>query len=158
MGYLVAGALLGPHGLDVFSNSKANVELGDFGILFLLFEEGLEVSTARLQKLTNYLPLGLAQISLTVGVLTATILLGAPAFLGRFLPLDAGLINIESPATAVILAFAGTLSTSAFVFPVLKEKNWEEQRRYVVSTLTFAISTLFYSTHANLQRAITLFT
>ena len=88
LGYLVAGALLGPHGLDVFSNAKADVELGDFGILFLLFSEGLEVSSARLEKLTNYLPLGFAQISLTTGVITAAILAGAPQFLDKFLPLD----------------------------------------------------------------------
>lgn len=60
LGYLIIGALLGPHGLDVFANSKADVELGDFGILFLLFSEGLEVSTPRLRKLANFLPLGYA--------------------------------------------------------------------------------------------------
>lgn len=58
LGYLIAGALLGPHGFDVFNNVKADVELGDFGILFLLFSEGLEVSSSRLKKLANYLPLG----------------------------------------------------------------------------------------------------
>lgn len=40
--YLLFGALLGPHCLNVFSSSEAGVELGDFGILFLLFSEGLE--------------------------------------------------------------------------------------------------------------------
>jgi Kef-type K+ transport system membrane component KefB len=127
LGYLIAGALLGPHGMDMFSNSKADVELGDFGILFLLFSEGLEVSSARLQKLANYLPLGLAQISLTAGTLSAAILLGAPEFLERFLPLDAGLINVHNPGEALVLALAGTLSTSAFIFPVLKERGWEEE-------------------------------
>lgn len=127
LGYLIAGAILGPHALDVFSNSKADVELGDFGILFLLFSEGLEVSSARLMKLTNYLPLGFAQISLTTAALSAAILLGVPEFLERLLPLDAGLINVSNPAEAVILAIAGALSTSAFIFPVLKEKGWEEE-------------------------------
>lgn len=127
LGYLLAGALLGPHCLDFFSNSKADVELGDFGILFLLFSEGLEVTSTRLQKLANYLPLGFAQISLTTGTLTAAILLGFPEFLERFLPLDAGLINVNNPAEAVVLALAGTLSTSAFIFPVLKEREWEEE-------------------------------
>jgi len=126
LGYLVAGALLGSHGLDVFSNSKADVELGDFGILFLLFSEGLEVSTSRFRKLTEYLPLGLAQITLTAGVLTGGILLGAP-LLEKFVPLDEGLINISSPIEALVLALAGTLSTSAFVFPVLKDQGWEEE-------------------------------
>ena len=127
LGYLIVGAFLGPHGLDVFSNSKADIELGDFGILFLLFSEGLEVSTSRLRRLADFLPLGLAQISLCAGTLSLGILLVAPA-LERFLPLDAGLIDISSPAEALVLALAGTLSTSAFVFPVLKERNWEEEQ------------------------------
>ena len=127
LGYLIVGAVLGPHALDIFSNSKADVELGDFGILFLLFSEGLEVTSARLQKLANYIPLGMAQISLTAGVLSAGILL-APEFLERFLPLDGGLINIHNPIEALVLALAGTLSTSAFVFPVLKEKEWEDEK------------------------------
>ena len=128
LGYLIAGALLGPNALDVFSNTKADVELGDFGILFLLFSEGLEVTTSRLKKMTNYLPLGLAQISLTSGVLTASILLGAPDFIERFIPLDGGLINIHNPIEALVLALAGTLSMSAFVFPVLKGKIWEDEK------------------------------
>ena len=128
LGYLVLGALLGPHGLDVFSNSKADVELGDFGILFLLFSEGLEVSTSRLSRLADFLPLGLAQLSLCAGALSVGLLLVAPA-LEKFIPLlDTGLIDITSPMEALILALAGTLSTSAFVFPVLKEREWEEEQ------------------------------
>eukprot|EP00977_Amphora_coffeiformis_P003725 scaffold742_cov165-Amphora_coffeaeformis.AAC.1 len=127
LGYLVLGALLGPHGLDVFANSKADVELGDFGILFLLFCEGLEMSRSRLRRLADFLPLGLAQISLSAGALSAGMLLVAPA-LKRFLPLDTGLIDISSPVEALVLALAGTLSTSAFVFPVLKERKWEEEQ------------------------------
>ena len=65
LGYLLAGALLGPHGMDFFANSKADVELGDFGILFLLFSEGLEVSTSRLKQLTNFLPLSSSARCLT---------------------------------------------------------------------------------------------
>ena len=127
LGYLVAGAVLGPHALDVFSNAEADVELGDFGVLFLLFSEGLEVTTSRISKLTTYLPLGLAQMTLTTGVLTTAILIAAPRFLERFAPQDAGLINFHNPVEVLVLALAGTLSTSAFVFPVLNEKGWEEE-------------------------------
>lgn len=127
LGYLIIGAVLGPHGFDVFANSKADVELGDFGILFLLFSEGLEVSTPRLKKLANFLPLGLAQISLVTGVLTACFLMGVPQMIGQYLPLDPALIDIQRPTEAVVLAFAGALSTSAFIFPVLKERGWEEE-------------------------------
>ena len=126
LAYLCIGALLGPYGVGSFSNAEADVELGDFGILFLLFSEGLEVSSDRLRTLANYLPLGLAQISLTSGVLTFAILLGLPEFLDRFLPLDTNMIDVTNPSEALILAVAGTLSTSAFVFPALKEKGWEE--------------------------------
>ncbi|KAL7526417.1 hypothetical protein ACHAWF_001760, partial [Thalassiosira exigua] len=143
LGYLVAGALLGPHGWAVFSNAKADVELGDFGILFLLFSEGLEVSSARLKKLSDYLPLGFAQISLTTGVITAAILLGAPQFLDKFLPLDEGFIDIRNPTEAVVLALAETLSTSAFIFPVLKERGWEGENAGQAATSILLLQDLF---------------
>jgi len=143
LGYLIAGAVLGPHGLDVFSNERADVELGDFGILFLLFSEGLEVSSQRLTKLTNYLPLGFAQISLTTGVITAALLLGAPQFFDRFLPLDEGFIDISNPTEAVVLALAGTLSTSAFIFPVLKERGWEGEDAGQAATSILLLQDLF---------------
>jgi Kef-type K+ transport system membrane component KefB len=143
LGYLVAGAVLGPHGLDVFSNERADVELGDFGILFLLFSEGLEVSSQRLAKLKNYLPLGFAQISLTTGVITAALLLGAPQFFDRFLPLDEGFIDISNPTEAVVLALAGTLSTSAFIFPVLKERGWEGEDSGQAATSILLLQDLF---------------
>lgn len=143
LGYLVAGAMLGPHGLDVFSNERADVELGDFGILFLLFSEGLEVSSQRLTKLSNYLPLGFAQISLTTGVITAALLLGAPQFFDRFLPLDEGFIDISNPTEAVVLALAGALSTSAFIFPVLKERGWEAENSGQAATSILLLQDLF---------------
>ena len=127
LGYLIIGAILGPHGFDVFANTKADIELGDFGILFLLFSEGLEVTRPRLRKLVNFLPLGLAQISLVTGVLSAAFVTGVPELLGQFVPLDQTLMDIHRPAAAIVLAFAGALSTSAFIFPVLKERGWEDE-------------------------------
>ncbi len=141
LGYLIIGALLGPHAMNMFSNTKADVELGDFGILFLLFSEGLEVTTLRLQKLANYVPLGLAQMSLTAAVLTAGIL-SVPEVLERFIPLDGGLINIHNPIEALILALAGTLSTSAFVFPVLKDKEWEDEKSGEAATSVLLLQDL----------------
>lgn len=137
LGYLVIGAILGPNGLDIFSNSQAGVELGDFGILFLLFSEGLEVTTNRLQKLANYLPLGLAQISLTTGCITAALLL-----LGRYIPMNTGLLNINDPIQACILAITCALSTSAFIFPVLKERGWEEEQSGAAATTILLLQDL----------------
>jgi Kef-type K+ transport system membrane component KefB/Trk K+ transport system NAD-binding subunit len=53
--------------------------------------------------------------------------MGVPQLLGQYLPLDQSLIGITRPAEAVVLAFAGALSTSAFIFPVLKERGWEDE-------------------------------
>ena len=125
LGYLVLGAWLGPNGLDFFANSKADYELGDFGILFLLFSEGLEVSKGRLNKLTLFLPLAFAQIALCAGVLSWGIVNWSN--LERFVPLDDGLINISQPVEALVIALSLTLSTSAFVFPVLNERGWEDE-------------------------------
>lgn len=125
LGYLLLGAWLGPHALDLFANSKADVELGDFGILFLLFSEGLEVSQARLNKLALFLPLAFAQIALCAGTLSFGIVNWSA--LERFIPLDDGLINISQPLEALVLALALTLSTSAFIFPVLNERGWEDE-------------------------------
>ena len=141
--YLVFGALLGPHGFDVFSSSEAGVELGDFGILFLLFSEGLEVTTERLGQLVTFLPLGLAQISMTAGVLSFAILGPLTDALERFIPLDAGLIDVSNPSEALVLALAGTLSTSAFVFPVLKERRWEERDSGKAATTILLLQDLF---------------
>lgn len=137
LGYLLVGACLGPNGLDFFSNSEAGVELGDFGILFLLFSEGLEVTSERLRKLANFLPLGFAQISLTTGVLTAGLLLSA-----KFLHYNDPLMRITDPVQAVILAIVGALSTSAFIFPVLKERGWEEEESGEAATTILLLQDL----------------
>jgi Kef-type K+ transport system membrane component KefB len=137
LGYLGLGAILGPNGLDIFSNAQADVGLGDFGILFLLFSEGLEVTSARLRKLANYLPLGMAQISLTTGIITFALLA-----LGQYAPVTSGFLNIKDPVQACILAITCTLSTSAFIFPVLKERGWEEEQSGASATTILLLQDL----------------
>ena len=60
--FLVAGCLLGPHGLGLFSNNEADIELGNFGILFLLFSEGLNLSPEKIRDLGAFGALGIFQI------------------------------------------------------------------------------------------------
>ena len=36
LGFLALGCAIGPYGLGLFSNSEADLQLGDFGIVFLL--------------------------------------------------------------------------------------------------------------------------
>ena len=59
LGFLAVGCAIGPFGFGLLSNSEADFQLGDFGIDFLLFIEGLQLSPDRLQKLGSFFKLGL---------------------------------------------------------------------------------------------------
>ena len=50
MGYLIAGVLIGPHGLALISDVPAVKELAEIGVVLLLFVIGLEFSLGRLLK------------------------------------------------------------------------------------------------------------
>lgn len=129
--FLVVGLLLGPNGLGTFSNTEADLELGDFGILFLLFSEGLNLSPDRLRNLGSFYGLGVLQILASMGLFFAGILFGGPIVLQYVAPvvhMDDYVSQIfSSPAQAFCIAAAGALSSSAFVLPVLKAKNWEDR-------------------------------
>jgi len=132
LGFLVLGCAIGPFGLNFFSNSEADVQLGDFGIVFLLFIEGLQLSPDRIKKLGGFFQLGLAQFLLTIAAITAANLYLGPQILPmaeRFILLDDSLVRpiLTTPVLAFCLAGAGALSSSAFVLPVLKQKGWEER-------------------------------
>jgi CPA2 family monovalent cation:H+ antiporter-2 len=51
LGYLVVGALVGPHALDWAHNNHNTRNLADFGIVFLMFTIGLEFSLPKLFSL-----------------------------------------------------------------------------------------------------------
>ena len=130
LGFLVLGCAIGPYGLGLFSNTEADLELGDFGILFLLFIEGLNLSPDRLEKLGSFFQLGVSQMLLSIGFFFfSTLFLGPQllTFFEFFIPLDDQLLRpiLSSPVTAFCIAAAGALSSSAFALPVLKEKGWE---------------------------------
>ena len=48
VGYLLAGVLLGPHGLAFFQEYELVNQIGEFGVIFLLFFVGMETSPHRL--------------------------------------------------------------------------------------------------------------
>lgn len=48
LGYLLVGAVLGPHALGVMHNSEYAKHLAEFGIVFLMFTVGLEFSLSKL--------------------------------------------------------------------------------------------------------------
>ena len=130
--FLAAGCAIGPHGLNIFSNSEADLRLGDFGILFLLFNEGLNLSPERLRKLGAFFKLGLAQGLLTVGVFFFFSFYLGPILLPiveeRVPFLDENLMAAmrATPVAAFCVAAAGSLSSSAFVLPELERRGWKD--------------------------------
>ena len=130
--FLTVGSIIGPYNLNLFSNNEADIQLGDFGILFLLFNEGLSLSPDRIKALGKFSKLGVLQIISSMALFFFGTMIGGPyilQYLTPIIPLDDGLLRpiVSSPAQAFCIAAAGALSSSAFVLPVLKEKKWEDR-------------------------------
>lgn len=107
LGYLAAGVAIGPWGLGIVTEVEAILDLGQIGVVFLLFIIGLELQPTRLRAMRRVVfGLGLAQ------VLTAGCALAALAWL-LGLPLR----------SAVIMGFALSLSSTAFVLQMLAERH-----------------------------------
>ncbi|MEP2285447.1 MAG: cation:proton antiporter, partial [Nitratireductor sp.] len=107
LGYLVIGALIGPHGLAIIQSSDGIAALGELGVVFLLFTIGLELSWTRLRAMrTLVLGLGGAQVMLSGIVLTGVFMLfGVPG------------------AGATVIGFALALSSTAIVTQLLIERG-----------------------------------
>ncbi len=106
LGYLVAGAVIGDHGLGYVQYHDTEM-LGEFGIVFLLFAIGLELSFERLKAMRKYV-LGLGSLQ----VLFSTIIIAA-----------AVIIFGEDNATALIIGGGLALSSTAIVMQVVEESG-----------------------------------
>ncbi len=119
LGYLLAGVALGPFGLGRLAErapwldalALTNVEtidrIASFGVVFLLFTIGLELSFERLKRMRRLVfEFGLAQV-----VVSALALGGAAYALG------------QRPAAALMIGAALSLSSTAIVIPVLAEEK-----------------------------------
>jgi monovalent cation:H+ antiporter-2, CPA2 family len=70
MGYLIAGVLIGPYGLQLIEDVEAVKHLAEIGVILLLFVIGLEFSLTRLLKnLASVLGVGGFQLVLTSGAI-----------------------------------------------------------------------------------------
>lgn len=75
LGYLVAGALLGPQVLGLVGNAEEMAVVAELGIVMLLFVVGLELSPARLWRMKHLIfGLGLTQVVACGLAVTATVL------------------------------------------------------------------------------------
>jgi len=131
--YLLLGFVAGPYGMSLFqSGTDVNSEIGDFGILFLLFVEGLNLSPERLRSLASFFSLGAIQLLVSVSLIFFGLFFGGPYLLPIIqrdrIPIDPQMVQLlaERPVVAFCVAAAGALSSSAFVLPILKERNWEK--------------------------------
>lgn len=53
LGYLAAGVLIGPYALSIIKNVHGTRIIAEFGVVFLLFNIGLEVLTSTLLNLVH---------------------------------------------------------------------------------------------------------
>ncbi|KAF4381430.1 hypothetical protein G4B88_029785 [Cannabis sativa] len=137
LGFFFAGVILNQFGL--IRNLTDVKVLSEWGILFLLFEMGLELSFARLKALAKFaFGLGLTQVILSTLAFTAFELPPNNAIGTRILEFlfhsRSDLVNIRSVDEAIVIGAALSLSSSAFVLQLLAEKG-ELPTRFGSATL-----------------------
>ncbi|HEX6860909.1 MAG TPA: cation:proton antiporter [Caulobacteraceae bacterium] len=135
LGFLLAGVVLGPFGLGHWAgdvpwlgyftvdNPDEIAQLAEFGVVFLLFSIGLELSWERLRAMRRFVfGMGALQVATCMAVIgTAAWLLGQP------------------PAAAATIGAAMALSSTAIVMPILTEHKRQHSQagRATFSVLLF---------------------
>src|SRR5690349_15553980 len=70
LGYLAAGMVIGPFGLGLIHDIETTAGIAEFGVIFLLFLIGLELSMDRLRGMrTHVFGFGSAQVLITSALL-----------------------------------------------------------------------------------------
>jgi monovalent cation:proton antiporter-2 (CPA2) family protein len=107
LGYLIAGAVIGPFGVQIFSDVSGLLHFSEFGVVFLLFVIGLELKPSRLWVMRHSVfGVGGVQVVLTTLVFAA-------ALMAIGLEMEHGFV----------LGFALSLSSTAFALQFLGERN-----------------------------------
>ena len=107
LGYLVAGAIIGPSALNLIGDPTQVMHVAEFGVVILLFLIGLEVRPALLWSLRGSIfGLGGAQVTLTIGAVAAV-------------AVAVGLPWRQALACGAVLA----MSSTAIVLSSLEEKG-----------------------------------
>ncbi len=105
LGYLVAGAVIGPQVLGITGDAEDKIAIAELGIVLLLFIVGLELAPARLLRLRKEIfGLGLTQVLLCGAALTGAI----------------GLATGFTWEAALALGLPLALSSTAQILPMLQ--------------------------------------
>ena len=117
------GVVLDRFGL--FRDEGTVSQLAELGVLFLLFEQGLELSLDRLKALSKYaFVLGSLQVLLTTAAFTLLEESGlATELMTRVLGANPTLVSIRSVDEALVIGAGLSLSSSAFVLQLLSERG-----------------------------------
>jgi len=107
LGYLVAGAVIGPSGFALVADVHTIQTLGELGVVFLLFMVGLELPFERIRVMqARTFALGAAQVFVTgLAIAGLAVLFGVP------------------PVTAAVLGGALALSSTAIVLRMLVDRG-----------------------------------
>ena len=109
--YLVAGTVIGPFGLGIFSTAESVLPVAELGIVMLMFLIGLELEISRLVAMRrDILGLGAAQL-----IITAAVIFGLAYLIG---------VNWRG---SVIVGLALALSATAIAFQILEERGQLQQ-------------------------------
>ncbi len=107
LAYLVVGVILGPHALNIASDSGTTRQLAELGVAFLLFTLGLEFSLPRMLAMRREVfGLGAAQVGATAAVF---------AIIGKTLGL--------SWLVAIVVGGAISMSSTAILLQQLTERS-----------------------------------
>ncbi len=121
LGYLVAGAAIGPFGFGVLTSTETTGSIAELGIVFLLFAIGLELTFGKLIAMRKYvLGFGGLQVILTASAISA-------------ICHNLAHLSLES---SIIIGSALALSSTAIVLQVIAE-NGESATR--VGRLSFSV-------------------
>ena len=107
MGFLIAGVIIGPHGMQWIGDPQSVESLAEIGVILLLFVIGLEFSLSRMLK----------RIAVITG--TGAVQMGLTAIAIYGVCLAVGLANNKS----IVLALLISLSSTAIVLKMITDRG-----------------------------------
>lgn len=121
LGYLVAGAAIGPFGFGIITPNETTKSIAELGIVFLLFAIGLELTFGRLISMRKYV-LGFGSLQV---ILTAIAICAVCYYMVH--------LSLE---TSIVIGSALALSSTAIVMQVINDDGDQTTR---VGRLSFSI-------------------